>query len=125
MAGNEIYKLIIYALLVGVIFVVFSKIDPFGIKTAADIQSESIFMQLVGGPWYQSKAQEKITVVLIDDQYLEKTKDSWPMPYVHQAHFLMDILDFNPKAIYLDIIYRHDHENEDDDIDQLVNVIQS
>ena len=119
----QVLKLFVYALFVGITFALIAQFDPWGLKTTADIQSESVFMRLIGGPWYQSESQDKITVILIDDQYLEETKDHWPMSYGHQAMFLENILDFNPKAVYLDIIYRHDHGDEETEVKQLRDVV--
>ncbi len=119
----QIFKLFVYAIFVGITFGIIAQFDPWGLKTTADAQSESVFMQLIGGPWYQSDTQKKITVVLIDDQYLEQTGDHWPMSYGHQAQFLMNILDFNPKAVYLDIIYRHNHGDEESEVKQLRDVV--
>ncbi|MEE9304185.1 MAG: CHASE2 domain-containing protein, partial [Thiotrichaceae bacterium] len=97
-----------------------AQLDPFGFKTAADLHSESIFMRLIGGPWYASSAQNKITVVLIDDRYIEETGDHWPMPYMQQDLLLNDILGFKPKAIFLDLLYRHEHS---DGVDQLIDTV--
>ena len=87
-----------------------AQLDPFGIKAAASIQSESVFMRMIGGPWYQSAAQDKITVVLIDDNYISQIKESWPISYIAQEMLLSDILAFKPKAVFLDLLYSHNHE---------------
>lgn len=99
-----------------------AQFDPFGLKTAADLQSESIFMRLIGGPWYQSAAQQEITVVLIDDRYVDQIESFWPISYLDQDLLLSSILDYNPKAVFLDFLYSHKHGSEEE-IQQLVDTI--
>ncbi|HBG20511.1 MAG TPA: hypothetical protein DDY32_14900 [Desulfobulbaceae bacterium] len=98
-------------------------LDLFGVKTAAAFHSESIFLRFIAGPWYKSTAQNEITVVLIDDNYLEQIGSSWPMSYVEQALLLSDILDLEPRAVFLDLLYRHRH-GDDAEIEQLVETIE-
>ena len=119
-------KLFCYALVSSLVLGLLGQLDPFGLKTAADLQSESFFLRLTA-PWYGSalpndSAQNHITVVLIDDQYLEEMNSSWPMTYLDQDQLLGQILDYHPKAVFLDLLYRHKH-GEDGDIRQFVDTI--
>lgn len=101
-----------------------SKFDPLGAKSASGLQSESVLLRL-SAPWYGSvdnPAQKKITVVLIDDQYLKKIKSFWPMSYLDQDQLLMDILDYHPQAVFLDLLYHHKH-GEAADLQQFVDTI--
>ncbi len=100
-----------------------AQLDPLGVKTAAALHSETIFMRLIGGPWYQSEAQDKITVVLIDDNYIEQVGEHWPMSYIQQELLISDILAYKPQAIFLDLLYRHKH-GADADVQQLVGTIR-
>ncbi len=100
-----------------------AQFDPFGIKAAASIQSGSLFMRMIGGPWYDSTAQDKITVVLIDDSYIREIGESWPMSYIAQDMLLTDILAFKPKAVFIDLLYSHNHETPNDSLHQLVDTI--
>lgn len=90
-----------------------AQLDPFGVTTAAKIQSEYIFMRVIGGPWYQSDGQKKITVVLIDDQYLDEIEETWPLSSFSHDNLLNDILDYAPKAIFYDIFFQPKAEVED------------
>ena len=110
------------SLVISIIWGTAALIDPFGLKTAADLQSEAIFMRMIGGPWYESSAQDQITVVLIDDQYLEKTGEFWPMSYLQQDLLLNDILALKPRAVFIDLLYRHRH-GEKEDVKQLAETI--
>lgn len=95
-------------------------LDPFGAKTAINAQSDSIFMRLIGGPWYQSEvnwyedevlAQEKITVILIDNNYVKSVGEEWPMSYLEHDLLLNNILDFQPKAVLYDVFFQFNHES--------------
>ena len=79
-------------------------------------------MRLIGGPWYRSDAQRRITVVLLDDNYIEKIGAHWPLSYTDQELLLSDILSFRPKAVFIDLLYRHKH-GTDSDIEQLTDTI--
>ncbi len=110
-------------LLVSLFWGLLGQLDPFGIKSAAALHSESIFMRIIGAPWYQSAAQDDITVVLIDDNYLEEIGLYWPMPYYEQEWLLSNILAFEPRAVFLDLLYRHKHEEADDSVQLLLDTI--
>jgi len=101
-----------------------AQIDPFGLKTAADLQSEVVFMRMVGGPWYKSTARDKITVILVNDAYLDQTGEAWPMSYLQQDLLLTDILGYEPKAVFMDFLYRHRHGSRED-MDQLAETIRT
>lgn len=90
-----------------------SQLDPLGLKTAVDLQSEAMFMRLIGGPWYRSGAQDAVSVVLIDDLYVQETGEHWPLSYLQQDLLLNDILDLQPRAVFLDLLYRHNHDGSD------------
>lgn len=116
-------SLLYLALVTSLFWGLFSQLDPFGVKSAAALQSESVFMRLIGGPWYQSKMGDQVTVVLIDDQYIKEIKEFWPLPYGDQQKLLESILDFHPKAIFLDLLYQHKHEADDGSLKELVDEI--
>lgn len=108
------------SLLSSLLWLTLAQFDPLGVKTAANLQSESVFIRLVGGPWYKSDAQDRITVVLIDDNYLDQVDEPWPMSYMHQDLLLSNILDHNPRAVFIDLLYRHKHG----DTEQLAETIR-
>ena len=111
------------SLLIGLLIGVTAQFDPVGMKTAAALQSESFFIRLVGGPWYRSEAQDKITVVLIDDKYLAESNEAWPLSYEEQTQLLAGILARNPKAVFLDLLYLHKQRGHDVYLDDLVDTI--
>src|SRR4051794_37560149 len=87
---------LLWSLFAGLTIGIIAQFDPVGMKAAAALQSESIFIRLVGGPWYRSEAQDKITVVVIDDRYLFENKEAWPLSYNAQNELLQAILARNP-----------------------------
>lgn len=100
---------VLSALFLSVIYLTFSLFDPFGIKRSASLQSEAVFNRLISGPWYQSDAQNKITVVLVDDGFVAKQREQWPLSYPTQEWLLSTLLSYKPKAIYFDFLYRQRH----------------
>jgi hypothetical protein len=87
------------------------QLDPFGMSSAADIQSEKLFSRFISGPNYptgkDNPAQNKITVILVD-----KYKYSWPPSYKKQAAWLSEILLHKPKAVFIDFVYDKKHEKD-------------
>lgn len=114
---------LLWSLLAGLTIGIIAQFDPVGMKAAAALQSESIFIRLVGGPWYRSEAQDKITVVVIDDRYLFENKEAWPLSYNAQNELLQTILARNPKAVFLDLLYLHKQRGGDKGLAELVNTI--
>nr|WP_321466947.1 CHASE2 domain-containing protein [uncultured Desulfobulbus sp.] len=117
------YRTLIIIFFAAILSTFFSKFDPFGVKSAASMHSEEIFMRVIGGPWYQSKGSNSITVVLVDEDYLSQVGESWPLTYIQQSFLLNDILQYEPKAIFLDFLYRHNHETVEGGLQQLVRTI--
>lgn len=60
-----------------------------------------------------------VTVVLIDDAYLEQAGRSWPLSYADQGRLARTLLSYRPDALFLDILYRHPHGAGDDPEDLL------
>ncbi|MGB3223602.1 MAG: CHASE2 domain-containing protein [Desulforhopalus sp.] len=119
---NKLIKIVWFTLLASMFWGGLAQLDPLGAKSAASFHSESLFLRFIGGPWYRSDAQGKITVVLIDDSYLEQIGSHWPMSYLDQDLLLNDILDYEPNSLFLDLLYRHKH-GSDDELKQLVDTM--
>lgn len=105
------------AMLVGVLYVFFGLIDPFGFKSVSSEQSERMFNRFVSGPWYASEAQNKVTVIIVDDSFVESQQDQWPLSYYTQDWLIDAIASYKPKGLYLDFLYRQRHHKEES-IDQ-------
>ena len=98
-------------------------LDPFKITTATDDASADI-LNRVNSQYYNSKAQREIVVVLIDDQYLSSNQLSWPLSYSQQSVLLRQILRYEPKALFIDLLYTHDRSTKDDAPQPLINVFE-
>lgn len=82
---------------------VLDKADPFGISRAAQSYSESLF-QKVSSSFYGSSAQDRIAVVLIDEQTLRRRGEAWPPRYTYYDEVVRRIAKQRPVAIFLDIL---------------------
>lgn len=59
---------------------------------------------LVGG-FYPSQHRNDVTVVLIDDVALSRSEHGWPVPYAAHARWLKSLARFQPRAIFLDVMF--------------------
>lgn len=99
---------------------VFLSIDPFGLGAATQQASERIALRLMA-PLYFNE-QPAVTVVLIDDDYLEQAGRSWPLSYADQGRLARTLLSYRPDALFLDIVYRHPHGAGDNPEDLLTGL---
>lgn len=95
------------ALVASLIWGLLAQLDPLGATSAANDQSEQLFNRIYGATWYRSQAQDLVTVVLIDDDYVEALDGQWPVPFVDQALLLDQILQHGPRSVFVDLAYRH------------------
>ncbi len=110
---------LIFAVVVGLV----GQLDFMGVKSAASHRSESLFLRLVGGPWYTPHGRKQVTVVLIDDDYLKELDTHWPLEYVEQAGLVEEIAEYYPQSLFIDFLYQHMH-GEQVEFDQLVSSVR-
>ena len=96
-------------------------LDPFKITTATDNASADI-LNRVNALYYSSKGQDEIVVVLINDDYLNNNGLSWPLSYVQQAGLFKRILSYEPKGLFVDLLYTHDRSARGDSPEPLANI---
>ncbi|OHX35064.1 hypothetical protein BJL95_00480 [Methylomonas sp. LWB] len=84
------------------------QIDPFGLESATQNQSEKFFNKYISSFFYPEDNQNKITVVLIDEK-----RQSGPPSYNRQARLIKTVLDHQPKAIFIDLDYKLPHPSPD------------
>lgn len=97
--------------------------DPFGIGRATSAQSQAIFDRIFTVPAYppgtgaeeqQRLAATPVSVVLVDEGYVQYAGEGrWPLRYKTQLSLLKEIVDWQPRAIFLDFLYRYRHDDED------------
>ncbi len=103
---------------VAIIELLFILLDPLGLSTATREVSSRI-ADRVAAPFYGFKADEPdnqyvasstraVVVVLIDDRALATLKSSWPIPYETQISLFTRLLSFQPRAVFVDLLYAHD-----------------
>lgn len=96
---------------------IFLSLDPFGLGAATRLASERIALRLMAPLYFNEKPA--VTVVLIDDDYLEQAGRSWPLSYAEQGRLARTLLSYRPDALFLDILYRHPHGAGDNPEDLL------
>lgn len=78
--------------------------NPFGLRDASDHHSETWLLRMLA-PFYPESGQQDVVVVLIDDQALTDLGASWPLRYGEQARLLRQLLSYQPKSLFVDLLY--------------------
>lgn len=99
------YALSVFILLLAVL-------DPFGLSSSSNDASAQWLNRVFAGG-YERSGQEKIAVILIDDAYLMRNNTYWPLPYGEQSKLFKRLLAYKPKAVFVDLLYSHDHSQGD------------
>ncbi|MFC6339224.1 CHASE2 domain-containing protein [Pseudomonas sp. CCM 7891] len=90
------------------LIVLLAILDPFGLASSSDKASAQWFNRMLSGG-YPNTGQQQVAVVLVDDAYLMRNNTSWPMPYDEQSKLFKRLLAYKPKAVFVDLLYSHDH----------------
>ena len=85
-------------------------VDPLNAGSASGQRSEQALLR-IDSPFY--RASGDVTVILIDDAYLQQRGSGWPMSYREQGLPLRRILSYDPAAVFVDLLYRHRHGRGD------------
>lgn len=86
--------------------------DFFGVSTAADSYSNTLIQRFLA-PFYSADKQDVSTVVIIDDKSLLARDKTWPLSYSDHAELLTQILMFQPKAVFVDILFDRERDRDD------------
>ncbi len=95
------------AILVALMAWLFLQLDPLGLEQASNAASRRVAMRLMSA--FYPVGGDQVSVVLIDDEYLRSTDGSWPLTYFTQGYILRRVLDYQPRSVFVDILYRHAH----------------
>ncbi len=95
-------------------------LDPFGLGAATSQAAERIALRMMAPLYFNDRPA--VTVVLIDDEYLEQAGRSWPLSYADQGRLARTLLSYRPDVLFLDIVYRHPHGAGDDPNDLLTGL---
>lgn len=83
-------------------------IDPFGFLQYTERKTLDLF-SFVMGPELPVTWNEEMAVVLIDDVFVEN-HSRWPMSYLDHARVLKKILTFEPRAVFVDLLFTKDKD---------------
>lgn len=78
--------------------------NPFGLRESSEQTTETWLLRMLA-PFYPEKAQNDVVVVLIDDQALASMQASWPLRYSEQARLLRQLLSYQPKSVFVDLLF--------------------
>lgn len=87
-------------------------IDPFGVSHASEAHSDDLF-QKVASSFYPQVAQDKIVVVLIDEQTLQSRGESWPPRYAYYQDVLRRVVKQKPAAVFMDLLLEDERSYDD------------
>jgi len=90
------------------IIVLLAVLDPFGLASSSD-KASAQWLNRMFASHYSNEGQQRVAVVVIDDAYLMRNGTSWPMPYGEQSKLFKRLLAYKPKAVFVDLLYSHDH----------------
>jgi len=90
------------------LIVLLAILDPFGLASSSD-KSSAQWLNRVFASSYPDTGQQRVAVVLVDDAYVMRNGTSWPMPYGEQSKLFKRLLAYKPKAVFVDLLYSHDH----------------
>lgn len=108
-------------LLLGILGLLTLACDPLGLASATDKASEQFFNRLLSA-FYSDRGQQQIVLLLLDDAFLLRHDLHWPLPYQEQAKVLTRLLHYRPQAVFVDLLYSHDHSRANETPQVLANV---
>ena len=96
--------------------------DPFGISTSSTFYSKTLFYQWTAD--YHKGSNEKeanpVSVVILRD---ESFKGEWPVKAIVHAEILEEILELNPKAVFVDFAFIDKRDDDETLKNELIPVI--
>lgn len=95
--------------------------DPIGLQDRIDSYSQDLFNLILLGESYPSKAQDKLTVLLMREADLEQLRTTWPPPYHIHAEVLRNLWGYEPEAIFVDMLFSD--QRSDSSITELQDAI--
>jgi CHASE2 domain-containing sensor protein len=93
--------------------------DPFGMSTAADSESENIYLRLYPA-FYPERVQPEIHIVTIGDNDLPLpmpngvvASASWPLSYEEYVGLIKKVLELRPRGVFVDLFFKQDERRPD------------
>ncbi|MGB3212914.1 MAG: CHASE2 domain-containing protein [Desulforhopalus sp.] len=85
-------------------------INPFGLRTSTEKYSEDLVIGLLS-PWYPEKFQNEVTIILLDDFFIEEYGKHYPVDYSDLKQILKVIGHYQPKAVFFDLLQHYEHSD--------------
>ncbi|WP_435605729.1 CHASE2 domain-containing protein [Pseudomonas knackmussii] len=95
-------------ILFGLVVAFITLCDPFGLASSSNAASARWLNRLFADQ-YPDNGQRQVVVVLVDDAYLQRHQTYWPLPYSEQSKLFKRLLAYQPGAVFVDLLYSHDH----------------
>jgi CHASE2 domain-containing sensor protein len=109
-------------LLVALTAFIISFVDPLGIEEATADRANNTIMRLSSTLYGSSN---RVTVVVIDQQYLDRRGVAWPLSYAEQGLLLSRLARHKPAAIFVDLLYKNPHARPDDLPEDLLRPVRT
>lgn len=119
--ANSLWRWLIRIAPVVLMAILVKVANPLGIYSKSDQISIETFNILASG-FYPSSAQDKISIVMIDDNSLTDSDISFPPPFPFYARLIESIRSFGAESILLDLMFLEDRGNPGD-IERLVKAM--
>lgn len=110
-----------FSFLIGVVLL---HVDPFGYGAATKRFTENLAFQLVG-PFYPSHHDRNVTVLLFEDQGLDKLGGTWPLKFRQHADILRNLIDMRPAAVMVDVLFLDNRRASGNSIQPLLDVLSA
>ena len=91
------------AALISLLLMLIFFLNPFGLRTAAEKYNEDLIIGF-NAPMYPTTAQQQIAVILLDDAFVRHYAERYPVDYSSLNQLLLRISQFQPKAVFFDIL---------------------
>lgn len=91
---------------------VVSVLDPFGFSTATDQRSHLVFNR-IAAPFYEPRGYNHISVLLVDDDYLQEVGETFPMSRYQFLDIHAQLAGVSPRAIFYDFHLSSERGDED------------
>jgi len=99
-----------------------SGFNPFNIGAFTQAHSESATQRMLA-PFLAPR--DRVTVVLIDDDYVRRENIGWPLSYRDQGRLFRVLLNQPIKALLIDLVYPHQHSADAAGVEALLAPIRA
>lgn len=89
----------------------FLAFSPLGISARLDKYTQDLFNAHLSGWIYPAEHQQDTAVLLLTDEVVDAVlQGQWPAPYSFHATILSDLLEHQPRAVFIDFYWMNQHK---------------